>query len=457
MKWSAIEHINSLARQVKARDTFARNLALTFSGNAVATLVGFCFTPFIARIYGPTAYGIFAFFGAVTSTLSPISTLRFPSAYVVADNDNEFYDLVRVTIITLLAGTGLVTFSVFAMDESLLDYFGKVEVSQYLYFVPLYFFFMGANHLFLGWNIRLKEFGRGAATKVISVVISKGFTLAGGLAFTPSAFFIILGNLLLYPLEAGLKAPSRLRRELVALLRTTPGNLRATFSKFRAYPLFVTPGLLMNNFALQLPVYFVSLGFATAYVGHFSLATNLVTMPLSIATNSTTTVFLQKAAELHKNGTPLGSYVRRLYKRLFLLALIPLTVLAFISEWVFVVIFGEDWRPAGVVASVLALSAVFSLPWNPLSVLFRVMFKERINFVLNVGQLVLKAIALWIGVVVLGDFYITVALFGFVTILGYVMSLYAIFRLTGLSLSILLRDSAVVMAIFALILFFKLY
>jgi O-antigen/teichoic acid export membrane protein len=67
--------LGSFLVEITAKGSFAHNLAITFSGNAVAQLIGFCFTPFIARLYGPEAYGLFALFVGIANNISPLATL----------------------------------------------------------------------------------------------------------------------------------------------------------------------------------------------------------------------------------------------------------------------------------------------------------------------------------------------------------------------------------------------
>ena len=91
-------------------NTFARNLFLSFSGNAVSMILGFCMTPFIAKVYGPEVYGIFALFIALITTLSPLSTLQFPSGFVATSSKREFRHLVVITFAVIVTGTILLTF-----------------------------------------------------------------------------------------------------------------------------------------------------------------------------------------------------------------------------------------------------------------------------------------------------------------------------------------------------------
>ena len=138
------------------------------------------------------------------------------------------------------------------------------------------------------------------------------------------------------------------------------------FKKYRSYPIYVLPGTLVSNFGNQMPVYLFAIYFDSALVGMFALANSLVLMPLSILINSSTTVFLQKAAELKQtNPEELGPFIYKLYDRLIVFSAIPLIIFAVGGEWVLDLILGQEWARAGFFASLKKASAVLS--FDPIS------------------------------------------------------------------------------------------
>jgi O-antigen/teichoic acid export membrane protein len=450
------QHFDEICQSIKIKGSFARNLALTFSGNAISLALGFAFTPFIARVYGPEIYGIFAFFTAIVNSIVPLSTLQFPSGFVAAKDDNEFYDLLKLTFTVLLLGTGLITIAVVFFEHSVFNFLGEVGLGAYAYMIPVYFLLMGFDNLLVGWNIRLKEFKRSALTKVFSVVFSKGVTLLAGIVRQPVPMGMIGGNLLIYPFESFFKLSARLRSDFRNFRQNHQSSVWKTFNKYRGYPMYITSGMVINNLSTQLPVYFFSLSFPPAHAGYFALAGSLVTMPLSIMINSSTTVFLQKAAETQQNNPGvLGAQVFGLYKKLFLVSLLPLFAFALNSDWIFTLIFGDAWKLSGVFASYIAVGAIFTVPAYPLSVLFRLLFRERLNFLTNISFVVIKTLALWIGAVYYQDIVLSIILYSAASMALCVVNLFFIFRLTGLNTKIIVRDCAIVILVFVVVVILK--
>lgn len=443
------QHLQDLKSGFVSKGTFTQNLALTFSGNVVAQVFGFLFTPFIAHIYGPEVYGLFALFMSITNNLSPLATLQFPAGYVVARNEDEFQNLLKLTFLSLIFFTGMTCLLTYLFSVELLTFFNAKTLIPYAVFIPLYIFFIGFDFTLLGWNIRLKEFKRGAFGKVLAIAGSKGFTVGYGFFIAPVAPGMIVGNLLSYPFESLIKFSRSIRNDFHKVFqRVSLRELNITFQRFRAYPLFVTTGSIINNISNVLPIYYFSAAFTQSTVGYFALASSLVTMPVNIIVASSTTVFLQRAADVHLNAPDeLKALTHRLYKRLFWPSFVALVIFALVSEWAFVLVFGETWRPAGVFASFLAITSVFSVPANPLSVLFRIVNRERTNFIINVSFTILKFAGLFWGIQQ-GEIIYSIIGFSLASMISYGIQLFCIFDIVKLNKTMLIRDFCMVLLLF---------
>lgn len=454
MNLTSIKHFKNSFHGLLGEDSFRRNLAITFSGQAVGQVVGFLFTPFIARAYGPENYGIFSLFVAVTTNLFSVATLQLPTGYVAARSPKELYVLLQITFISLIFFTSIFSIVIFFFKEPLLNVLDAGSLSYLIYLVPIYALFMGFDYMMLGWNIYLKEFGRGAIAKISSVVISKSTTLLYALIAAPSPIGLIAGSFLIYPLESAIKFSRQVRSEFSNVNKLPSWQeTKTTLQHYKSYPLFVTPGLLVASINGQLPVYFFSIYFQNSFVGLFSLANSIVTVPVSVITNSTTTVFLQKAAEtLRTNPLLLKDLVMELHKKLFLICFIPLSLFAFASTWLFVLVFGIQWQEAGWIAAFLSISTILSAPQQPLSVLFRLLNKEHKNLTLNAVSILMRALGLSVGAF-FGDVKIAIAGYALASIVTLSLSLGLIFSMVKIELIKLGWYVLAVLTIFALLTF----
>lgn len=442
---------------IGTKGSFAQNLTITFSGNALAQVVGFAFTPFIARFYGPEAYGIFALYLSIANNISPLSTLQFPAGYVVANSDGEFYRLIRITFYVLMGTTAFLALSTYLFSHTLMGYFAVGELSDYLFLIPVYTLLMGLDYLSQGWNIREREFRKSAVAKLISVFSSKLFTLSYAFFGEPIAMGMILGNLILYPINSIGLIGGKLRMSYSKIWpKNSVVKLAHTWNKFKDYPLYTTPRLMISGLSMQLPVFLFSTFFTTASVGQFALAVGVISAPLSILINSSNVVFLQKAAETYLNSPDvLRDITLKLYKRMLLISVPPIILVALTSKWTFSWVFGIEWETSGIMASFIALSAMYTVN-GPLSAIFRIFGKQKLDFLLNLTFIGLRALSLIPGIY-LNDIILSVISHSFVTWLCSCVSLLAVFRLVSLTGRIILRDAILGVVIFAIAVLIYIY
>jgi O-antigen/teichoic acid export membrane protein len=192
------------------------------------------------------------------------------------------------------------------------------------------------------------------------------------------------------------------------------------------------------------------MAFSEKEVGYFALASSIVSMPLTLIVNSSITVFLQKAAEtISKSKEDLGRLVLSLYNKLFFVGLLPLVGIAITGRWIFLIVFGAEWEQAGVFASFLCVAFSFNVVLGPLSVLFRLLNNEKVNFITTIIFFGLRLLGLWIGVLN-NDIMVSIIGYSIASLLSQLTSLAIIFRMTNLPVYILTRN-AVIVLIFSII------
>lgn len=442
---NTIDFFKHFLSRIRHKGSFAQSFAITFSGNIIAQAIGFLFTPFVARIYGPESYGVFSVFIATVNNIAIISTLQYPSGYVAAENDSEFFRILKITFIALISTTVMCCVVIWFWGNQLISFFNVNELASYLFWIPIYLLLMGADNILLGWNIRLKQFKRGAFAKIFSTTLSRGTAVLFGLLALPSATGLIFSNLLVYPIEGISKLSKAIRQSLGSPGSSTIQELKSTFLKFKGYALYVTPGIFIVNTAGLLPIYYFSHAFGKAVVGQYALSNGIVNVPLALIVNSSLTVFLQKAAEtLQNNKDEARDVTLSLYKKLFLLCFPALVLLAISSKFIFTLVFGSQWELAGVFASFLCVPAVLQVVQSPLAVMFRLTNKEHINLSINLVFLGIKFLGLWIGVV---NNSVTLAIVGFcfASILSSFVSMFAVFKILEIPSTRLFRDFVLVL------------
>jgi O-antigen/teichoic acid export membrane protein len=430
-------------------DAFIRNLFLSFSGGALAQVIGFAFTPLITRVFSPLQYGLFALFFSIASNLSTLSTLQLPAGFVSARSKTELNSMIRVSFMSLLIVSIFLLLVVVFFRDGVAAFWDAQHLGMLMYLIPLQVFILGLDYILLGWSISLKQFSRGAWGRVLSILAGKGFTLGYGLWIAPSAYGLVVGNMLISMVDSAVKMSRAIRDEIGGLV--TRGGWPTTWGvlkQYRSYPLLVMPGIFVVGISQQLPLYVFSQHFDKGTVGYYALASSVIVLPLQMITTPVTSVFLQRAAELqHTDKAKLSHLVYQLHQKLFLISFASMALLILISDWIFAFVFGPDWRGAGAYASMIAVFTILSVPVQPISVLFRLLHVESRNLIINVCTLGARFVALMTGIYFENPM-IGLAGFTFVSILSSGASLLYLFSLAGIKRGRLIPYLVLVLIIF---------
>lgn len=442
-------------KNITLEGSFARNFTITLSANTVAILIGFAFTPFIARVYSPDAYGFFAFFISVTQNVALISTLQFPRAFVLPESEQEFHNLLNAAIMSLVVTIVLATLALALFGDSILASF-ELQASQIgllTIVIPFAILLYALNDIFKSWNIRKKSFTRNAVTQVISSSASRSSTLVYGIVTSGNVWGLLVGDLVSKILENVFLAFSIATRSISKVFDFDRRRIFGTVRAYRGYPLFILPGIWMQSLITQLPIYTAMLFFDSESAGYYSFANSLLNLPANILAGAMAPVFLQKASEtLRRNPQDLARIVRSLADRLFFTALVPIVLLMVFGDYIFTFVLGDQWSSSGSMASYMGLYFLFLILNYPLVAIYRILEKERLSLLTTLLGLLLAVLALAVGTVY-GDFMVCIALFSAASVIYYLINIYLILALSGIRpFSVILRWIICFVLVFMIIL-----
>ena len=66
----SLNDIKDDIKRITEKGSFIQNVSIVFSGNAASLFLQLIFAPIICRIYGPEAYGEFAYFNEIITSSS---------------------------------------------------------------------------------------------------------------------------------------------------------------------------------------------------------------------------------------------------------------------------------------------------------------------------------------------------------------------------------------------------
>ncbi|EIF02942.1 lipopolysaccharide biosynthesis protein, partial [Vibrio tubiashii] len=157
-------------------------------------------------------------------------------------------------------------------------------------------------------------------------------------------------------------------------------QLKKTAISYRNYPLYSTFQSLFNVSSIQVPIIIIAIYGVTPDAGYLMLAIRIIQAPLSLLSNSVSQIYISKAHEERKKNN-LYNYTVDIIKKLVKLGVLPLVTIGVSAPYIFPIIFGPEWKMAGVYTLYLTPWFCMQLMSSPVSYSMDVLSKQKIGMV----------------------------------------------------------------------------
>ena len=399
---------------------YIKNIFSIILGAGSAQIILILASPILTRLYSPDDFGLFALFVAITSILSVIATGRYEIAALMPNKDENAYNLVFLSILICFFFNFCLIFFIFFFGEQALSYFQIPITYSVLYLIPLGVLLLSMNLILKSWHNRKKRFKHIATESVfqsITISVSQS-SLSSWLQSLGLIFGQMISSFLsvLYYLRIFLKKDkTKLNKKKIILL----------MKKYSQYPLIDVPSSLISISANRALNILLASIFSPSVAGFYYLTQRVLQTPITLISGSILIVFRQQAVQDYKKNNHCKVIYMKTLCLLFLIALLPSTILYFWAENLFAFIFGEQWRESGMYAKVLIPALFLRFIANPLSFVIYIAEKQIWNFIANVILLIL----LLVSVLTPGDITQVIKLIMFSYSFYYVLLILLSFKL----------------------------
>lgn len=320
-----------------------RTLAL---GMLTAQLTALLATPLLTRLYAPVDFGAYAFLLSLVAVIAPIAALRFDAAVVLPEHRDEAWQLMRMGARAAFGIAFLLAIVVWIARPFLFASSAMAGSAAVLHWLPVLLLGAALFQLGAAWCVRERAYAtasrgraaQGVATALAQISIGFSTTLSGGLLLGDllgrlSALLVLMRGISLSPLAV----PSV---RGVALIR-----------QYRGFATYSSAAALLNalNGALPMLVVGTTLGLKSA--GMLVLAQRVASAPAMLLASAVSQVFAADLARAPDVAARSAIY-RMALKQLALFALPVFSVILVFAPF-FGVVFGEEWRSAGVITAAL--------------------------------------------------------------------------------------------------------
>lgn len=345
--------------------------------------------PLLTRMCSPADMGAFGVWMGAITVASIAATLRIDATLVL--DYEEPQQRVCFSVVAYSATVIALAISLCAIAGRVFD----VPVVRQMSWFALLTLGVGTwltayMQTMLSYATSHKQFGIAARAKLCAagtIAVSQVALLAIGLG----GIALLAGQLL--GLAAGLG---------VAWIMLSPPRPRIGFRldiyqrkylhKHRAFWRFSLPSSLLNASVGQLPLFLIGVKHGVMAAGLYALTQRVLSAPTSLVASSILEVFKRQAVDDFRATGNCRDVYRYTFRVLFLLALTPSLLLLLFSPQLFGWIFGEAWRPAGELARLLTPLCFLNFIASPLSYVFFIAGKQRIELMWQVALFLMTAI-----------------------------------------------------------------
>lgn len=376
--------------------TYSRNVLILITGTSLAQVIPIAVSPILTRLYSPDQFGVFAIYIAMISIVGVIITGRYEQAIHLPSKESDAFHVTALSIGISIALSAILMILILIFSELIIKWIGGAALRPWLYLIPVSTLMIGVYQALSYWSNRKSKYKRLAISRTAqsgsSTLAQLGIGYAGGgmigLQSGQIIGQIIATNVLIRQIWC---------EEKNTILILKYPKMLALAKKYINFPKYLIAAACLNTAANQLPILLFATFYNISVVGYLSLTQRVMAAPLSLISNAIGDVFRQEASHAYIANKNCKEIYLKTLKRLILISFIPFLVFFFMAPRLFSIFFGENWRVAGVYAQILLPMAFLQFIVIPLSSMFSIAQKAKLDLLWQIFFFGVVTISLLIG------------------------------------------------------------
>ena len=392
--------MKSLSRLFSTEGLSGPTLTL-LSGAGIVMVIGYLALGVITRLYLPSELGIGKYFVTVMTLVGSIASLRYEDALMLPKEDKDAAVLIWLSAMVMFISAALLALLSLWSSEiaGILDF---PAIAPYLPLVPVTLICMRSGRIAEFWLVRKRAFrhiSAGHVSLTVSMVTARiGFGLP---PIHANEAGHIGGFILGHIVSSGLFIWMALRRSASAIRAALSWKrMFQAAVRYRRFALFSTPSSMISAFMGHIVVLLIPFFFSTTVaedaLGFYGIAFAAIGIPISYVARSVAHPFFISAAEAQLSGN-LASISSLVHRRLIMISLFPVLAVMLAGPDFFELWLGGPHRQTGIYAAYIAPWLVLGATVSPLTRVYDVMERQRLDFMMALLMLVCLSLALILG------------------------------------------------------------
>lgn len=384
--------MSSFLKQAFSSKIFKETSVLT-KGVVIGNIVTVIASIAIARIYSPAEIGYISIFNSLIFILSSIFTLGYDQAIVVAKARRETTILTTFSEILLVIGCLLTLLLCGAL------YFIDITIPfdiprSWILFIPFGTFILGAINIYNSWFVDQKEFKVASNNRIILSTLTALTQIIIGL------FSLTFWGLLIGYLTGRTASFLNFSKHLYQKYKRVweYSDIKEIALKFKKYPKYVTPTLLIDRISIEAPFFLISIYFFSTDVGYYAIAYRVLSIPISFIGVALGQVLYKNFSLLIQRSKPMLDVLTKNWIYLALIGAVPTLIISFYGELLFPMVFGASFTQSGSFAIILAPMLFLDFISSPTGKTFLILKLEHYSTYFSVLRIVLIIVSFYIGI-----------------------------------------------------------
>jgi O-antigen/teichoic acid export membrane protein len=381
-----------LIKRIKGSSEFTKNIFVLISGTGIAQAIPIAISPILTRIYTPKDFGLLGLYISICSMFGIMGSLRYDAAIIQSDNNEEAKQLVIVSFISTFLFSLLLFLIILFFKEEITSLLNSPDIKNWLFSIPLTVFLVSAFYITSFWLNKQKRFLDMSVNRVINKSTDSAVSLLLGILGV-----LRQGLLLGYIIGQFVMISLLFRKIKKDNFIFNKKRARLVLRKYIEYPKFFLPSTILSEISSNVFLILMSVFYGGVITGLYSLVFRVTYLPLGLIGNSIGEVYRQKANEHYLEYGNCKALFFKTFKTLFVIGIFPFLVLFFFSEYLFVLVFGPEWKIAGEIAKYFSFLIFFQFISTPLSFTIFLNKSQKKEMILQLLRTVFTILSVVIG------------------------------------------------------------
>jgi len=435
MKWLSSMVVDPIRDLMHRKDRFSRGVMAILFGTVTSRVIAFATIPILSRLFTPSEFGVFALFSMVTAVLGSVVTWRYEASIILPESEESAINLLLVSCTATTISSVLCWVVFYIWGQPIAEFIGTAELGPWLVWSPLCIWAIGIFTSLRLWKSRQDDFASISYARVGDTSALSATQLSLGFAYPGQVMGLMLGAFVARFTAVIMLGYSTIKADGARIKQAVSwSKAKEQAKRYIRFPLYDLPASALNNFSREMPVAMLGVFFIPQWVGLYSMANRVMSVPLQVLGGSIAQVYLPVARDAAQSNR-LDVFTLSIFDRLLRISVTPMLLVAIAAPELMSIVLGDQWYFAGVFLRWICPWLMLAFIASPISEVFSILERQNEKLMFNTVLFIVRFVSLLVGGL-FGDAFLAVALFGVSGAIFWFVQCYWLIRISGVQMSL---------------------